>query len=728
MASGDPARDSALEDNTPSPTNVLKENNNASASHAPATKLKTMEAAPAHLSTAQDAKKHFDPVHHQNQQENTFTTAPVSEFQTKMEDDNGAAPIPPCVPYSADGDIANSRISQNLPVPSLSEIPPGPDENGEGMMSPSLASTTLVTPNPLTPMASFVTPAKPHTGAENQASSADNAQASIIVATGPVGEGGVRKRRAGRRWTAHEDSVLKALVEKNGQRHWKKCAREFQEISGSVRSDVQCLHRWNKCLRPGLVKGQWSSDEDAIIIQMIKENGGHHNVRWSVIAKKLKGRLGKQVRERWINHLDPSIVKKEWALAEDEKLYQLQRRFGNRWKWIAELMPGRSENGVKNRWHSIKPSMLARKDQESAEGTTVLSVPKNPNADPKAVEATARTMTAAAVNAAVNAIASKQNKNKRAAPRKGRSTPSRKRVKKDADASALSPSELPRVGTLADLLSIGQQFAAAADKNLATAAEGGSNMNLQEVAEKAKELLRMSESYREMARAMLGQQSKGKKPANPTSPQFNAHLQQEIANQISKHFGDLQHAAAVQDGKDDSAATSSKDPVLFSNYLDMFADTIKNSSPKRVETRYQRPAMRVLGIGVDLAHVPRFERSFARFGLRFTRKFLHANELASMERQAKLVSDATARARFLASRWAAKEAAFKAFGPSSPRLLFTDIEVAPAVSGGGPSLHLHGLAKTRALDKGVEEIFLSLSHDGEYAFAQVLLQGESCSR
>jgi len=202
---------------------------------------------------------------------------------------------------------------------------------------------------------------------ENPSSQAQEESATIMVATGPVNSGQTRKRRPGRRWTAEEDAILRELVEKNGYRHWKKCAREFQEKSGIVRSDVQCLHRWNKCLRPGLVKGQWTPEEDRIICEMVEKNKGHENVRWSAIAKELKGRLGKQVRERWINHLDPSIIKTGWTAPEDEKLAQLHEKYGNRWKWIAELIPGRTENGVKNRWHSLKGSKKVRPQNKADE-------------------------------------------------------------------------------------------------------------------------------------------------------------------------------------------------------------------------------------------------------------------------------------------------------------------------------------------------------------------------
>ncbi len=121
----------------------------------------------------------------------------------------------------------------------------------------------------------------------------------------------------------------------------------------------------------------------------------------------------------------------------------------------------------------------------------------------------------------------------------------------------------------------------------------------------------------------------------------------------------------------------------------------------------------IIGVGIDIAELDRIARSFERFGEKFSARILTPAEMALVPANA---------VPFLASRFAAKEAAVKALGTGfSQGITFQDIEVRSDALG-KPSVVFHGAALQRAKELRAAGAHLSLSHGRDNAVAVVILE------
>jgi hypothetical protein len=140
---------------------------------------------------------------------------------------------------------------------------------------------------------------------------------------------------------------------------------QYCGVSSSVPScvpieSVHCVNRPNSpCNR-----GTWAKHEDEILIRTVARFGSK---KWTEISKFVPSRTAKQCRERWFNRLDPSLKKEPFEPWEDNLIVERQRELGNRWARIAESLPGRNPDSVKNRWYiTLEPMLQTRPAPDAA--------------------------------------------------------------------------------------------------------------------------------------------------------------------------------------------------------------------------------------------------------------------------------------------------------------------------------------------------------------------------
>ena len=124
------------------------------------------------------------------------------------------------------------------------------------------------------------------------------------------------------------------------------------------KSPAQCMKKIRELTETkSLAPGAWSFNEDELLKSLVLSKVN----KWGFIADYLNSsihsgirvRSGKQCKERWINHLDPTMKRDKWTIEEDLKVLEIFKNMGKKWCKISKIIKNRTDSAIKNRVKSL---------------------------------------------------------------------------------------------------------------------------------------------------------------------------------------------------------------------------------------------------------------------------------------------------------------------------------------------------------------------------------------
>ena len=147
-----------------------------------------------------------------------------------------------------------------------------------------------------------------------------------------------------KKWTKEEDELLIEIFNSKQRKNLNVLERNLKN-----KSIYDCLARLKK-IDNKFKRGRWTREEDEKILKLIEK----HGKKWTKLAQEMNTRSSKQIRDRYLNMLDENLNSSKFTLDEDILLFDLQRKYGNKWSFFTQFFKNRNADKLKNRFNSIR--------------------------------------------------------------------------------------------------------------------------------------------------------------------------------------------------------------------------------------------------------------------------------------------------------------------------------------------------------------------------------------